>query len=63
MSRVGCYSPSVDARSALYHIKQDRNAADFWERSKQDAIIEARKTQIFVDDINGELEILDKYRK
>ena len=52
-----------EAQSALNHIKEDRNSADYWEDCKRSAMIESKKNDIFLDGINAQLEIIEKYRK
>ena len=52
-----------EAQSALTHIKEDRNSADYWEDCKRSAMIESKKNDIFLDGINAQLEIIEKYRK
>ena len=52
-----------EAQSALNHIKEDRNSADYWEDCKRSALIESEKNDIFLEGINAQLEIIEKYRK
>lgn len=52
-----------EAQSALDHIKEDRNSADYWEDCKRSAMIESKKNDIFLEGINAQLEIIEKYRK
>lgn len=52
-----------EAQSALNHIKEDRNSADYWEDCKRSAMNESKKNDIFLDGINAQLEIIEKYRK
>lgn len=58
------HAKTVDeAQSALNHIKEDRNSADYWEDCKRSALIESEKNDIFLEGINAQLEIIEKYRK
>lgn len=52
-----------EAQSAFDHIKEDRNSADYWEDCKRSALIESEKNDIFLEGINAQLEIIEKYRK
>lgn len=52
-----------EAQSALNHIKEDRNSADYWEDCKRSALVESGKNDIFLEGINAQLEIIEKYRK
>lgn len=52
-----------EAQSALNHIKEDSNSVDYWEDCKRSAMIESKKNDIFLDGINAQLEIIEKYRK
>lgn len=52
-----------EIQSALDHIKDDRYAIEYWEDCKRSALIESKKNDIFLDGINAQLEILEKYRK
>jgi hypothetical protein len=52
-----------EAQSALNHIKEDRNSADYWEDCKRSALVESEKNDIFLEGINAQLEIIEKYRK
>ena len=51
-----------EAQSALNHIKEDSNSVDYWEDCKRSAMIESKKNDIFLDGINAQLEIIEKYR-
>ena len=52
-----------EAQSALDYIKAGRNSIDYWEKCKQETLIESEKNEIFIDGINAKLEIIEKYRK
>lgn len=52
-----------DTQSSLEHIKEDRRSIDYWEDCKREAMIESKKNDIFLDGINAQLEIIEKYRK
>lgn len=52
-----------EAQSALNHIKEDRNSADYWDDCKRSALVESEKNDIFLEGINAQLEIIEKYRK
>lgn len=54
-----------DISSAESYIKkahQDNDSLDFWKRAKDEAILQDKKDQIFLDDINAKLDIVEKYR-
>lgn len=58
------HAKTVDeAQTALDHIKEDRNSADYWEDCKRSALIDSEKNDIFLEGINAQLEIINKYRK
>lgn len=52
-----------EIQSALDHIKDDRHTIEYWEDCKHRALIESKKNDIFLDGINAQLEILEKYSK
>jgi len=60
---------AVDAKTAddlkfhLDHAKEARNSEDFWQDAKHDAELESRKNEIFIEGINKQWEIMDKYQK
>ena len=54
---------SDDAQLAIKRIREDRHSADFWEDSKRSALNDSKKNEIFLEDINAKLEIIEKYRK
>jgi len=49
-----------------YHLdkaEDAQNSEKFWKEAKHDAEIEATKHDIFIDGINKQWEIMDKYQK
>lgn len=54
---------SDDAQLAINRIREDKHSADFWEDSKRSALNDSEKNKIFLDGINAQLEIIEKYRK
>ena len=44
-------------------LREDSNSVDYWEDCKRSAMIESKKNDIFLDGINAQLEIIEKYRK
>lgn len=58
------HSRTVDeAKVSFDHIKEDSQSIDYWEDCKRNAMIESKKKDIFLDGINAQLEIIEKYRK
>ena len=52
-----------ESQSSLDHIMEDRRSIDYWEDCKHNAMIESKKNNIFLDGINAQLKIIEKYRK
>lgn len=52
-----------DMKFHLDHAKESRDSEDFWQDAKHDAELESRKDEIFIDGINKQWEIMDKYQK
>lgn len=52
-----------EAQLALDQVKRDSQSADYWEQCKADALIESRKHDAFIEGINAQLDIIEKYRK
>lgn len=52
-----------DFKFHIEHAKEARNSEDFWQDAKHDAELESRKNEIFIDGINKQWEIMDKYQK
>lgn len=52
-----------EIQMAFDHIKDDRHTIEYWEDCKHSALIESKKNDIFLDGINAQLEILEKYKK
>ena len=54
---------AAEAQLAIDHMRQDLHDEEYWEECKHDAEVESRKNQIFLDGINAQKEIIEKYRK
>lgn len=60
---------AVNARTTddlEYHLdkaKEARRSEDYWKNAKWEAEIESKKHDIFIDGINEQWEIMDKYQK
>lgn len=52
-----------DAQLALDQVKQDTRSVNYWEQCKADALIESRKHEAFIEGINAQLDIIEKYRQ
>lgn len=59
---------AINARSSddlnfhLDHAKEAQGSETFWQDAKHDAELESRKSEIFIDGINKQWEIMDKYQ-
>lgn len=54
---------SDDAQLAIKRIREDTHSADYWEDCKRSALNDSKKNEIFLENINAKLEIIEKYRK
>ncbi len=54
---------SDDAQLAIKRIREDTHSADYWEDCKRSALNDSEKNEIFLENINAKLEIIEKYRK
>lgn len=54
---------SEDMDFHIEHAEEARRSETFWQDAKHDAEIESQKSNIFIDGINKQLEIMDKYQK
>ena len=60
---------ATEARTAddlKFHLEQAesaRKSENFWQDAKHDAEIESEKNKIFIDGINKQWEIMDRYQK